>query len=103
LLKDLFTIISETPTTVTVRFTSEDHPIFQAHFPNYPILPGFLQIDVILNILDIEIKGIKYAKFIDHISPNDLVRYELKNKDGFSIVKIFKDTKKISEIKYEIK
>jgi len=103
LLKDLYTIISSTQTRVTVKFTSQEHPIFQAHFPEYPILAGFLQIDVILNILNKQIKTIKYAKFIDHIYPNDIVTYEITDKDPYTLIKIFKDTKKISEIKYETK
>ena len=103
MLENLYTIISSTPTTVMVKFTSEDHPIFKAHFPKYPILPGFLQIDVISNILDKQIKVINYAKFINHIYPNDTITYNIKNKDTYTLIKIFKDTKKISEVKYESK
>lgn len=43
---------------------------------------------------------IKYSKFIDHIYPNDIVTFEIKKTDKTSLVKIMKDNKKISEIKY---
>ena len=86
-----------------VKLAEKEHPIFKAHFPENPILAGFLQIDIILNILDQQIKAIKYAKFIDPIYPDDIVTYFITDKEGLTLIKIFKDDKKISEIKYETK
>lgn len=103
LLNNLYTIIETIPNKITVKFAGKNHPVFQAHFPSYPILPGFLQIDTILDILKDEITMIKYSKFIDHIYPEDIVTFEIKKNDKQSLIKIIKNDKKISEIKYATK
>ncbi len=99
----LYSILKQSSSEVKIKFTDKSHPIFKAHFPNNPILPGFLQIDVIANILNDEITNIKYSKFIAHIYPNDVVVYKIKMTAKQKIIKIEKNNKKISEIKYEIK
>jgi len=73
LLDDLYTIIKQDPETVTVQFSSKTHPVFKAHFPTKPILPGFIQIDIMAKILNDDIVYIKRSKFISHILPNDIV------------------------------
>jgi len=104
LLENLFTIIQKENTQVVVKLSDENHPIFKAHFPNYPILPGFLLIEIIVNILDDSIKKLHSAKFIAHTLPNDTIIYNIK-KDGLKTkIKILKDDEKnskIAEITYE--
>ena len=104
MLENLFTIIQKENTQVVVKLSDENHPIFKAHFPNYPILPGFLLIEIIVNILDDSIKKLHSAKFISHTLPNDTIIYNIK-KDGLKTkIKIVKDDEKnskIAEITYE--
>lgn len=104
MLENLFTIIQKENTQVVVKLSDENHPIFKAHFPNYPILPGFLLIEIIVNILDDSIKKLHSAKFIAHTLPNDTIIYNIK-KDGLKTkIKILKDDEKnskIAEITYE--
>jgi len=104
LLENLFTIIQKENTQVVVKLSDENHPIFKAHFPNYPILPGFLLIEIIVNILGDSIKKLHSAKFIAHTLPNDTIIYNIK-KDGLKTkIKIVKDDEKnskIAEITYE--
>ena len=104
MLENLFTIIQKENTQVVVKLSDENHPIFKAHFPNYPILPGFLLIEIIVNILGDSIKKLHSAKFIAHTLPNDTIIYNIK-KDGLKTkIKILKDDEKnskIAEITYE--
>ena len=99
---NLYTIISQTNNEVQIKLSDKTHPIFKAHFPNNPILPGFLQIDIIAEILKDEIKIINKSKFISHILPNDIITYEINIKnDNKKAIKIIKNNKKISEFTYE--
>ncbi len=104
MLENLFTIIQKENTQVVVKLSDGNHPIFKAHFPNYPILPGFLLIEIIVNILGDSIKKLHSAKFIAHTLPNDTIIYNIK-KDGLKTkIKILKDDEKnskIAEITYE--
>ncbi len=103
MLENLYNIIEQSEDKVKVKFTEQDHPVFQAHFPDKPILPGFLQIDIIARILEDEIVAIKYSKFISHILPSDTVVYSIKREEKKRKIKVLKDSKKVSEIAYESK
>ena len=88
---------------VILKLSNEKHPIFIAHFPQYPILPGFILIDILAEVLNDEVVNIKYAKFIAHIFPNDILECKIKNNDKKRVIKVFKDNEKVSEISYETK
>jgi len=104
LLKNLFTVVTQNDSQIIVKLSDENHPIFQAHFPNYPILPGFLLIEIVANVLDDTIQKVHSAKFIAHTLPNDTIIYNIK-KDGLKTkIKVVKDDEKntkIAEIIYE--
>ena len=104
MLEKLFTILQKENPQVIVKLSDENHPIFKAHFPSYPILPGFLLIEIIENILNDTIKKVHTAKFIAHTLPNDTIIYNIK-KDGIKTkIKITKNDEKnskIAEIIYE--
>lgn len=95
---NLYTIINKSETIINILLADENHPVFVAHFPAFPILPGFLQIDLINELFDIKISKIKKAKFIEIVKPkSELIFKKAKNK----IIIESKDMKKISEIIYE--
>jgi 3-hydroxyacyl-[acyl-carrier-protein] dehydratase len=54
-----------------------DHPAFAGHFPSFPVLPGAILLDEMLNAVElareIDLKGwrIGSAKFIDAVRPGD--------------------------------
>ena len=54
------------------------HPIFKAHFPNNPILPGFIHLEIISDIFDINITDVKKAKFITLVFPSQTLLYKKK-------------------------
>ena len=78
-----------------VTFSNENHKVFKAHFPNNPLLPGFMQIDILSTALKLKIIEIKKAKFLKPILPNDSVLYLIKIKDKNLNVKVEKENKKI--------
>ena len=88
---------------VVLKLSNEKHPIFIAHFPQYPILPGFILIDILAEVLNDEVVKIKYAKFIAHIFPEDILECKINKSDKKKVIKVFKNNKKVSEISYETK
>lgn len=108
ILENLFKVlenkVGNSHRIVKVVLDSKTHPLFQAHFPNNEILAGFLQIDIIANILKHKIKKIKKAKFLSIIYPNDIIEYciETKNYSNYKIVIKNQVNKKVSEFSYEI-
>ena len=103
LTQRLYSALEYDSDKVIVEFTSKDHPIFVAHFPKNPILPGFLLIDVISEILKDTVVKIVRSKFISHIVPNDIITYNIETKMKRKKITVFKNDKKVSEIIYETK
>jgi len=101
LIEGLYRIIERNHESIRIKLAQSNHPIFKAHFPGNPILPGFTQIEIIARILNDDIISIKYSKFLSHILPGDTITYSIKKEDKKRRVKILKDSKKVSEIAYE--
>ncbi len=103
LVSDLYTVVKQDFEQVTIKLTTENHPIFQAHFPGHPILPGFALIDIIAEVLKDIVVHIQHSKFITHLLPNDIILCKIKTDKNRRNIKIFKNTQKVSEITYESK
>ncbi len=95
----LFEVIQKEEFSYKIKLTSKEHPVFKAHFPNNPILPGFLQIDIIENLFSKKLKKIKKTKFMGLILPEDEI--EIKHHTSKYQVTIYKENKKITELVYE--
>jgi len=103
MIEGLYSVIKQDTEEVTVRLASKNHFIFQAHFPNNPILPGFTLIDIMAEILDDSVIHIIKSKFIVHVLPNDILICKINTNNKKRNIKIFKYEKKVSEIIYESK
>ncbi|HEW91600.1 MAG TPA: 3-hydroxyacyl-ACP dehydratase FabZ [Thermotogaceae bacterium] len=74
---------------VALKNTSINEPYFQGHFPNYPIVPGVLQIEGIAQSAGILLMrdssedviplflGIERARFKKEVRPGDQMIYEV--------------------------
>ncbi|MEN8304528.1 MAG: hypothetical protein ABFQ64_10715 [Campylobacterota bacterium] len=103
MIEELYRVLEHDSDKVIVKFSSEDHPVFVAHFPQKPILPGFLLIDVISEILKDTVVKIVRSKFISHVLPNDSITYTIETNMKRRKITVSKDAKKVSEIIYESK
>lgn len=92
----LYTLLETSEKMFVVHLSDKAHPVFKAHFPSNPILPGFMMVEILAQILEIKIDKIAKAKFISPVFPNDKLVYELKEKK----VEILKNEKKVAEIIY---
>ncbi len=86
-----------------LTFANKDHPIFKAHFDFMPLLPAFLQIDIASELANLHIIGIKQAKFISPIKPDEQVQYILvaKNSSDWTL-KIKDQTQLKSQIQFTV-
>ena len=81
LLNDFFEIMemngsSENKLTARVKL-NEKHPIFQGHFPDNPITPGVVQIQMVKELLEhfwkkeLNLVSISRCKFLKILNPNE--------------------------------
>lgn len=103
MIEGLYSIIKQSTDEVVIKLASKDHPVFQAHFPNNPILPGFALIDIMEKVLNDNIVYISKSKFISHMLPDDILRCSISITNNKKNIKIFKNEEKVSEIIYETK
>jgi 3-hydroxymyristoyl/3-hydroxydecanoyl-(acyl carrier protein) dehydratase len=80
LLQNLYSVEFKDDTKAIVKLSDKNHPVFKAHFPQKPILPGFVNLEIISDVFNFEITNIKKAKFLGLIEPNQtLVFKRIKN------------------------
>ena len=77
LSKDLYSIVSKSDERVEVTLSSAEHPVFKAHFEGMPLLPGFLQVDIIAEVLEKDIDAITSAKFVQKVLPQEHLTYTI--------------------------
>lgn len=99
----LYTRILQDNDNIFVQLADRSHPLFEAHFPKYPLLPGFALIDIMAALLEEEIVAIHKSKFIKNIFPNDILECEVSKSEKKRKIKIFRQNVKVSEIIYEAK
>ena len=67
-------------------YVEEDLPWFQGHFPNNPILPGFVAlqwaIDWVQETHPTSKIKVENAKFLDPIRPNDIIEANMIQEDS---------------------
>lgn len=103
MIRALYTSIVQDNGNIVIQLSGKSHPLFKAHFPNNPILPGFALIDIIGEALLDEVVSIHKSKFIRNIFPNDMLECEVTINEKRRTVKIFRDKEKVSEVVYETK
>jgi 3-hydroxyacyl-[acyl-carrier-protein] dehydratase len=69
----------------------QEHPAFAGHFPRFPVLPGAVLLDEVLQAIESQ-RGIDLtqwrvtsAKFLDLVRPGDLLRLEHEISNNGSI------------------
>lgn len=80
LLDGLYSIEQKSEEGGVVRLSDASHPVFEAHFPNNPILPGFVHLEIIEALFEIQITGIKKAKYSAMVLPSQTLHYIKDNK-----------------------
>jgi len=84
--KSLYKIInkSQDNNLVTILLSDKSHPVFKAHFPLKPVLPGFIHFEIVSDVFSIEIESIKKAKFVKMVVPKQTLVYK-RDKNKFKV------------------
>ena len=94
-LDGLYSVISVDETEATVLLSDENHPVFKAHFPSKPILPGFVHLEIISDVFNVEITGVKKAKYTNLVLPSQTLQY-IKNGNKIAVTCNNKDVASFS-------
>jgi len=84
-LDKLYVVQSKNDNMAIVKLSDASHPVFKAHFPSHPVLPGFVHLEIISNAFGIEIDKIKKAKFLKTALPEQILIYE-RNSNKFKVL-----------------
>lgn len=98
MLNKLYKILEKNDTHLKIALADKSHPIFKAHFPNFPLLPGFILIDICDKEFNLNIIKLKKASFLENIFPNDIINFELKNDKNQTIIEVKNSEKKLAVI-----
>ncbi len=96
LLKDSFyTVIASEPTTeglVAQLELNSEHPIFDGHFPNNPVTPGVVQLEIIKELVSdfvgrkVNLQTLSNSKFLSILNPLEtpkvLVKLSISEHEG---------------------
>jgi len=74
----LYEVLSKDEDKAVIKLSDKKHPIFKAHFPMHPVLPGFVHFEIVSDVFNIEVTTIKKAKFMALILPKQTLTYERK-------------------------
>jgi len=100
LSKNLYSYKVLTEDSWEVTLANETHPVFKAHFEGNPLLPAFLQIDILGELLNKKLLSIDKSKFKQPLLPNDKIVYKiLKVLDNSYKVEILKNGISATEFK----
>ncbi len=88
----LYTVLSQSDSAVEIELSDASHPVFKAHFENMPLLPGFLQVDIIAEILGNDIDEITSAKFVNKVLPEMRLIYRIEPTKNGVRVKLYSST-----------
>lgn len=100
LSKNLYTYKELSTDSWEVTMADETHPVFKAHFEGNPLLPAFLQIDIMGELLNKKLLSIDKSKFKLPILPNDVIVYKIVKKvENNYKVEIYKDNISTTEFK----
>ena len=76
--------------------------IFESHFPNLPLLPGFMQLDYVFELAcgaGIDVSGastVENLKFMKFVRPGDLLRVCFEKRGGKLYFELFCNGEKCS-------
>lgn len=100
-IKSLFEVVEKTSNTIIIKLSNSSHPVFKAHFPNNPILPGFCHIEILSTLLKDNITKVKLLKLHQKALPNDTITYKIQTKNNQKTIKILNTNTTIGKLQYE--
>ena len=85
---NLYMVLSRSEASARVRFLPES-PVYQAHFPEFPITPGVCLVQTALELMGCKLLGAKDIKFVMPVLPGAELRFEWSLQEGRADVSLF--------------
>jgi len=92
IVDNLYSVEYQDDNKAIVKLSDANHPVFKAHFPQMPILPGFVNFEIVADVFNVKITTIKKAKFLKIAKPNQTLTYKRDNNK----FKVFCDNEEIA-------
>lgn len=103
LTQNLYTLVNKEEAQALIVLADEKHPIFKAHFEGNPLLPAFLQVDIVAEIFGLQIIGITRSKFMEPLKPLDEVVIRLDKRPSGIKARLMKQENTCSEMNLEVR
>ena len=103
LTQELYTLVMQDEARAIVVLADETHPVFKAHFEGNPLLPAFLQVDMVAEIFGMQVMGISRSKFMEPLKPSDEVVIGLEKRPQGIKVKLMKQDRMCSEMSLDVR
>ncbi len=100
MLNNLYKVTNKTDNHFSISLSDKNHKIFKAHFPNNPLLPGFILLDICEKELNHKIKKLKKINFIKPILPNQSIDFHIKKNNENLQIKITNNETLLSTLSY---
>lgn len=71
----LYTLVEQNDEQFCIRLADKHHSVFQAHFPDNPLLPGFMLLDISEKHFQLRLKKIKKMTFLAAVLPQDCLTF----------------------------
>lgn len=99
---DFFTVVPTDVNRVKIIFADSTHAIFKAHFPDNPLVPGFVLMDICEMVFALTIKKLSKAAFLIPIQPNDVVYLSRRNTAKATRIDLHKDDELVAHLTFEV-
>lgn len=93
-------MLSREERRLTLKLCDKEHPIFKAHFPENPILPGFVLLELSALAFGLAEQEISRAKFLHTVLPEETLVFLMEEKEASYKVIVTKGEAKVAEIVY---
>ena len=91
---------------ISVVSIDKNHKVFEGHFPEQPILPGVIELEIIKTIISkffkttIRLKYVKNAKFMTLLQPDEIEQFIVNIdystvEEGINVKSVIKDYSKV--------
>jgi 3-hydroxyacyl-[acyl-carrier-protein] dehydratase len=103
LTQHLYTLRMQEAAQAFVVLADEAHPVFRAHFEGNPLLPAFLQVDMVAEIFGLQVIGVSRSKFMEPLRPSDKVTICLEKRSQGVKVLLMKQERVCSEMSLDVR
>lgn len=102
MLNNLYKVLEKKENFLSIKLSEKDHEVFRAHFPQNPLLPGFILIDICEKEFHLQVKQVKKISFLKSIFPNENIEFKISKNKNFYVLDVVRDENVVAFMKFEV-